>query len=100
MIVRFVLDSSDRYYSFSAQFVERYRSLHPDIFPTGIKAVYGSGTEMFSYLDSLISPSDLKEIISSYDGNESRISLVFDIHLPLKSKFDRYILPIEVDLLF
>lgn len=100
MIVRFVLDGSERYYSFSLEFVERYRSLHPDISPTGIKAVYGTDTEMFCFLDSLISPSDLKEIVSFYDGNESRISLVYDIHLPLPSKFDRYILPIEDDFPF
>lgn len=95
MIVRFFFSGDSSYYSFSDLFLREYCDQHRDICPYGVRNVYGSDTEMFNYLDSVLYPSCLERISTSVNGNESFVVLFYNVaHIPLDD-MERFFIPLD-----
>lgn len=95
MTVRFVFRGSDSFYSFPSDFLEKYNFLQSDTVPCGVVGVYKSDTEMFSFLDSVVSPSCLKGITMSVDDSETYFCLFYDISHVSLDELERFLIPCD-----
>lgn len=98
MRITFVFKGDESYYSFHPVFLKEYSSLHRDSFPFGLRNSYNRETDMFSFLDSEISPSCLEKVITISNGDEFEISFLYNIdHIPFDS-LEPYFIPLAEDL--